>query len=1075
MAGEFPPILVIEASAGSGKTYRLSLEYIARLISLFKGPNETWLCNRPGSGRLLNRILAITFTNKAAAEMKQRIISRLAAFAKAGSTQDLTAGDSLFLEQLCRMTGVSQEAVVNDFARPMLDLIIRRFSDFSIKTIDSLLLSVVRVLSPDLNLPPDYTIEIDSGPALTERSKDFLSLMANREWDKVEQYLLDHAHTTGLPSWTVEQDAIRLIGLFHHQVLRSSTRWNHEEPSRLRANLLEAFGPLKTAFTALLEVMDKDPDRQYLSRTYARDRFLANLRSIHSWSDVEPVLGPTFFKKDDPRVLLKKATPIEYATVFSEAYGHVRACLRVFVEAFSLFRTAHIQSFFSRFEAFWTRANTTLYVEEFSARLHHTLKNWHNALPYLYLKLSDRVRHVLFDEFQDTSEMQFLALAPLIDEVLCTYRDASLFVVGDRKQAIYRWRGGQARLMDDSGLARYLPNALLRAEAPDRDSLDSNYRSRQEIIAFNNRFWRHDTLANYIVPPYGAAVAEHFKNAAQEWPTNPKRTGGLVEVWLQPRAREPEDLPLTEQLHARIYGFIQRALERGYQPADIAILTRTRIEAEPLIQYLAHKQIDTVSQDALLLSSSWAVNEVIALFRFLNFPPDDLHFHLFVSGRLFTSATGFAAEDMTDLAPADRYARKTPLYRRFRRKHKTLWQKWLRPLFQSAGFLSPYDLVHLLNGTFRVHKLHQDASLFLLAFCQMLQEMETQGISSLSGVLDAWDTLAEAGGMPSVDMPADPNRVRIMTQHKAKGLEFPVVIVPVSGSHGKRGQNLFFSETGIYYIAKDYHLLSPKLARIFERERRQQAIDDLNLLYVACTRARDALFLPVVHPHYKDMASWEPGNVATFILSHPLFSGNTDADGCFRSGNLPEKPAATIAPRARELPLPDSPAAGSGFFGRPLCTCRERATGTEDDNRKRGERIHQLLAELPQNSNLDNQTIRDLSARYGLSPQDGDVLARFFATPEVRPFFSSQKQVFCEKEVVHTTETGWSRRRIDRLLVDKQTVWIVEFKTGGKEDIEQYHRQVSGYAEVMAILYPHRDIRGFLLFIDSAEVEEVPC
>jgi ATP-dependent helicase/nuclease subunit A len=457
-------ILKLEASAGSGKTYRLALEYIGRLLLAFAGKGKKTV-DPKRDRELLGSVLAITFTVKAAQEMKVRIIKNLKSFALSGPERELNAAEEEFLGQLANETRLSTEKIIH-LSSDLIELILASYDDFNVKTIDSLMSTMVKVIAPDLNLPADYEIAVDAREELGTQAKTLLADLADSDWPRLEKTLAGLNKTSANAGWKIDEVLGRkLIELFHLRMRQEVAIGNdagtgHES---LPDAMVDDF---KKNLRKLLGIILEEPREGHKNRflngnkvnpslVEAMESFLPGKLDIFR---LEQLLLKTFFKKDDPAEFLKKGAPEPYAARLRAAYEMTRPSQQALILELSRLKTSPQREFFPDFTSAWGRDKKTLFVEEFSQTLAGLFEQWvQEAFPYLYLKMSDRFRNFLFDEFQDTSTLQFKALAPLIDEVLSREKDASLFIVGDRKQAVYRWRGGNSELMDEDRLRLEIP------------------------------------------------------------------------------------------------------------------------------------------------------------------------------------------------------------------------------------------------------------------------------------------------------------------------------------------------------------------------------------------------------------------------------------------------------------------------------------------------------------------------------------------------------------------------------------------------------------------------------------------
>jgi ATP-dependent exoDNAse (exonuclease V) beta subunit len=483
---------------------------------------------------------------------------------------------------------------------------------------------------------------------------------------------------------------------------------------------------------------------------------------------------------------------------------------------------------------------------------------------HAFLKLGSQIRHFLIDEFQDTSRPQWEALLPLLEESLAT--GGSLFYVGDVKQAIYGWRGGDWRLFQEAIAAAFpsVPPEERRAE-----TLVRNYRSLPAIVEFNNGLYclfadkefcrRIATVILGEKAEEGArellaqAIARNFEDVEQEIVPLLQRGGerGTVEVCSFAAA----GAQLQEAVKARLIEQVKEVWERR-QGKGIAVLVRRNADAEAIAAWLMAECIPVVTENSLRMRSSDLIKGLVAFLRFLDYPLDDLACWGALASRLFSGLPGIHPEALEGFLREGMW--QPPLYRALERRLPALAEEYIRPLLTRVGFVTPYDLAREVCERFHLLDRFPEEEVFIQRFFELIFQTETKGERSLSRFLQFWE---EGGREEKIGLPEDISAVRILTVHKAKGLEFPAVFVPFT----------------------NWRLDPPRLAKLregcfvnlkrplpsdLERERMKlminEALEDLNLLYVATTRAEEELHLyetslPALHGQGVDrsyLAAW---------------------------------------------------------------------------------------------------------------------------------------------------------------------------------------------------------------------------
>jgi ATP-dependent exoDNAse (exonuclease V) beta subunit len=1099
-------ILKLEASAGSGKTYCLALEYLGRLLLAFAGKGKRTI-DPKRERELLGSVLAITFTVKAAQEMKGRIVEKLKHFALSNLGHELNASDKEFLAQLADETSLSADRIIS-LSGDLIELVLASYDDFNVKTIDSLMSAMVKVIAPDLALPADYEIAIDAREELETRARALLADLADRDWPRIEKTIASLKKLSANTGWKID-DALgkKLIELFHLSMRQGIPigKGADKEHESLPVVKVDDF---KRNLENLLKILLEEPREGYKNRFLNANKVNPSLvkemeacqRGELDLFSLEQLLMKPFFKKDDPREFLKKGAPEPYATRLSAAYGSTRSCQQELIMELSILKTFPQREFFPDFTTAWNHDKETLFVEEFSQTLARLFEQWvQEAFPYLYMKMSDRFRNFLFDEFQDTSTLQFKALAPLIDEVLSREKKASIFIVGDRKQAIYRWRGGNSELMDEDRLREEIPAIGHLNQEEFSATLGTNWRSCKEIIEFNNTFWDPEAISRIVAEAdLQEAIKANFHASHQELPAGAETAGGYVELSLQVEAEnaakeesgetdgeEEARSAVSGQQLVEIENTIGRLHEHGFKYSEIAVLLRKNDQVRSVVRHLCGKGIASISDQSLMLDSNPRVNEIIAFFKFLDYPPDNLNFFTFVSGGIFLAA----AEEHFPV-DKNKFSEELfinchgPFYKLFQDKFPDCWKGLIEPFFQAVGFLPPYDLFSDITQAFNVYENFSGDTPFLQALGDVLHRSEREGGSSISGFLRHWRKMVEDEETPAVTIPENSTGVRVLTMHQSKGLEFPAVIVPLNDRKGRNDDNLHSDAEGIFYINSAYAQAHPVLKEKYQKENIRSSIDLLNLLYVAFTRAKEALFIPVVvkdkvaaPARSADGLIKKIAKASNAVVRHPLLAWTGDSpDRLYRRGELEKKegkPTKETTPagiRSKKLSTRSWQARYLVFKKADFTECPDRS-GAE-----RGERIHDLLSRLGKVADpgqLD-AWVRQMAASAGWPESDIQAVASYLGRNEVFRLLSGGREVHLEKEVVDNKGAFPEFRRLDRLQVNPDAVQVIDFKTG-KEKSEKYISQMQEYIGAVRPLFPGRRCSGFLLYIDRGEIEEVTC
>ncbi len=604
-----PSFSIYDASAGSGKTYALVKEYLK--IILVAPKNDAY-----------RHILAITFTNKAVHEMKSRIVGSLSEFAKdelSAKAQDLMQDLSIDTElSIIQIKTKSQQIIKH---------IIHNYAAFDISTIDKFTHKVIRAFAHDLNLPMTFEVTLDTENLLIE-AVDAIIAQAGED-DTLTKLLIDFTmeKTDDDKSWDISREILETGKL----VLNEN---NRNEITHFQGKTIEEFIEIKKRLTAACKDLEKETivfAEEVLSliekngidvKSFSRGTFpnhIANIQQgkfnpknkmFHEFDDI------AINKTAKDRAIIENLIP-EFLQILLKVYSTFEKIN--FYKAFlknstplSLLNTVSTEL------AKIQEEQNVLSISEFNAIIHREIQN--QPAPFIYERLGERYRHFFIDEFQDTSEMQWQNLIPLIDNALSGQDDygvkGTLMIVGDPKQSIYRWRGGKAeQFIELSKDKNPFSNPDKRLE-----HLDKNYRSYSQIIEFNNDFFK--LLSNEFEH---LDYKDLYENHSHQ-KTNDK-TGGYVNISFIPKvekadensegSNDEEGLDKTDFYVVATLNTIHKAVQGGFQYKDIVILTRKRSQGIAIANYLTEQGIPLLSSETLMIQNATEVRLIIHLLKYL--------------------------------------------------------------------------------------------------------------------------------------------------------------------------------------------------------------------------------------------------------------------------------------------------------------------------------------------------------------------------------------------------------------------------------------------------------------------------
>ncbi|WP_027368288.1 UvrD-helicase domain-containing protein [Desulfocurvibacter africanus] len=1061
-----PRFIQIRASAGSGKTFALTRRFLELLRASrpFMPPSA---CGAEDpDGFAWPEIMAVTFTNKAATEMKERVVAAL-------------KGRALGLDS------PTAQAWSPELAALFLERILRHYHLLNIRTIDSLLSRLVQMFALDLGLPPDFEAVFDDeelfGPLY-----DAL-LAAARDPSRPEAALLERSMDSLLHLervngfWLQERLRDRLKDVFTH-VLRSPCKplSDATELSALLADYHADFTRVAAEVDAALAADDI--------------KLLANFRKyldycLLSKPEDEPK-DSVYAAKESIVACLPKACQGLAMAEHEQVYARFREQAEAYRTMWTALTGAgRLAPFLDLAQLLLGRLadqerELGLVLASAWPLLASRLLGHDGGVPEAFCRLGVTLRHLLMDEFQDTSRDQWRAVLPLAQE--CLSRGGSLLYVGDVKQAIYGWRGGEARLFEEVGS----DVALMAIAGLEQEELVYNWRSRRQVVEFNNAFFgllessdNARAVAEVLLPDSApedakALLAEDlwrsFAMCRQQVPAKNHDATGLVRVRTVAASSADE---LETETHGLLTSLIEDLRERGRDWAEIAILVRSNAQAALVAGWLLEEGTPVITENSLELASHPLVRQLVAFLAFLDYPLDGLAFWQCLQGEeLFLDACGRSRQEFADwLAGQDT----SSVAWRFRRDFPDLWEAWFAPFLSRAGLMSPYDLVMRALDIFGVLRRRPEDEPFAQRFLEVLHRAEERGFRSLSTFLDFW---RRKGGEERLPMPEHVDAVRILTIHKSKGLEFPVAIVPFH--HWPAGPDHSLAQVGD--PAAGASLLVPmrkELGPQYWQRQCQGLLEQVNLLYVAWTRASEELhaFVPP-----------EGLTRATLVTALDLMlglAGRSEEDALMQVGQPPRRMRQEeVAPLAKlhsaQAVQAETTPANTETLVRWLPRLKVYRHFSADTQygftqSERGNVFHaalEYLVWLGADGDICGEAMESAVAKalslYPLSKdlreQAADELRQglgwFLGLPQAAHWLRNGRP-----ETSLLNEDG-KVLRADLLVELDNELHVIDFKTG--MPASDHREQVLGYMRLVARA-DGRPVRGYLAYLDRRELQEV--
>lgn len=991
---------ILKASAGSGKTYALALEYIRLVVSSDKAD-------------AYRHVLAVTFTNKATEEMKSRILKELAVLAKDPET-------SPYYEELLK---VADKDTLQRRASAQLSGILHDYSSFAVSTIDRFFQQTLRAFSREIGQYASYQVQLDRKAlvdesvdrvldSLTEEDRTLLDWLTRGVKEDLESgrglSLESRLQEVGeslqtLPEGQISFPRERLETLHKHcKQLQEVFPRRAEEAAQKVLQVLKDHGispeeSNRGFLKALYNYLDPEPRSQVKDLTPA---FRNNASDSAKW----------FAKsKDALRLELEGSLegPLDaFCALFDQPYKEYRTARIIQGQLYSLGVADELRQAFVQIQ----KEKNVLSLEDSNTILHGIIDG--TETPFIYEKLGVRFEDFLLDEFQDTSRIQWENFSPLLHNA-----DASGFpslVVGDVKQSIYRWRGSDwdllgSRLQKEFGL----PDKGVKA-------LDQNFRTCRTIVDFNNRFFGF--AAEQLDKALGGPVVSPlYADVAQKACFNDSHPG-----WVEVR--------FTEEQMEEILSTLRDLQEQGAQWGDVAILVRDNRSGADIAARLIQEDIPVVSDDSLFVKTSVTVRRLVSQMSLCDKPdnPEKPSVAGFLAGSLevqipehFHSFTDLAEGLLRDLREADpsRFQAEVP---------------------------------------------------YIQSFMDYLQDWVATGGNNLGAFLRAWEDAD-----PKIASPRTESSVRIMTVHKAKGLEFPFVIFPFAEKVGlyKNTQKWCASGEDVFYV----DLGSGSARTLFEKdyleESRLQAVDNINVFYVAMTRPKYGLKVIAAPPSQSFLKALSGGEVSSWSnLANLLYAFVGGSD--FQAGE--PYPFDTLERKADDSKLletgyPSYPA-GTGsrlkfspeaadYFG------EDGSFGPQASRRIRGNVLHRILSDVLVPEDIPaavEAAVRRGELPSALREETLTLLQERLDSVSGRGWFAPDAQVRSEAAILSPDGGEYRPDRV--ILFPNGSVDIVDYKFGSPEP--GYRRQVERYKALYRQM-GYAPVRGYLWYFQEKAGGEI--
>ena len=1013
---------IYKASAGAGKTHRLTGEYMELLFS---------------KEDAFKHILAVTFTNKATDEMKQRILDELHILSQPARKSD-------YLKRIMLFTG-KDEAWVRNRAKEILVSILHDYTSFRVSTIDKFFQLVMRSFARELGRMATYNVELDRDSVLMRAVDKMFAQLDEPQNAKLLEWLIDYsldAVDKG-SSWNVKGEILKLgnqifseeFKLAKENGSKSFEEITIDDVAALKSRLKEQVNGFKKDLAELA----RQGHRCIHNAGMSEADFKGGSRSpffyfgkmkdiVRGKGDVVPPTA-TFIGLYDNigKWYTGKKCPAEIEAIYGELNEIVGKILALFENGYRSYATALVllsnvnvlgilNDIYAKVVEYCREKNIILLSE--STELLGKIIDGSDT-PFVYEKIGARLDHYMLDEFQDTSYLQWRNFYPLlVNSIGGGHRN---LIVGDVKQSIYRWRGSDWKILKEDIYSQF------REEQLKDETLEFNFRSSVNIIEFNNSFFEYCAAqAQHELALGNNDITTVYSALVQKVPDGRLDNKGYVEVDFI----DSQESDFQEQALELLPQKVQMLLDGGYSQKDIAVLVRTGKDGNAVAEKLLECGYDIISSDSLYISSSFAVQKVVNVLRESDNPQSDSLRIL----RMFQS-------------------------------------------IPSVEQISHYSLYQLCEAVIRetLSDAERKDVAYLQAFLDLVLEFTNSKGTNISQFIKWWD---ESGVKCTISAPDDMDAIRVMTIHKSKGLGFNVVIIPFLSENLDHKTNLYptlwCNHNGLPVPVKyGKGLLETDFAEQYKSEKLASYIDALNTAYVAFTRAKKEMIVFAPVPKEKKSGELSVDSVSDILYMYCKDERELDAEATLALGLSGCEAKGEKSSDKMQL---------QGVFGSSLLEKRTRTAAQSgslqggETIREHGIAMHYVFSLVEHAGDAAAAVARACREGVAICPQDElmELVGKKIESVKEYGWFDEKWKVLNECSIL--TESG-EEKRPDRVLVCGTDAIVIDYKFGAfsHEDtaqMGQYKRQVSRYKELLTRM-GYTNVQGYLWYIAADEIISV--
>ena len=1029
---------IISAAAGSGKTYTLVFYYLKELLGAI-------------NSRSYRQMLALTFTNKAVNEMKARIMEALFDLSKS------TTKDIQLQHQLAQYLKINIE-LLTQRAEKTLRNIVFEYGRFDVITLDKFTHRIVRTFAKEFELPQGFEVVLDSKSILDQVVRAIIDQIGKNEF--ITQLLLELSLSKvnqGM-SWDVQTELDDFAALLLNENdripladLKVKSRETHKADQEQLKNTLKKTEQniinITSKFTELIQEKDLYPE------DFTR-------KILHQHLDL---VRKGLYQKlygNQLEVMLKGEVPIYKKNTEDSKKQIINNLLPKLLSFFlSIKKEVGLYLLIQKTLKYWTPRLILQQIEqgleilqnekeirllgEFNYKISSLVQA--EDVPYIYARLGERYHHYYLDEFQDTSSLQWSNLVPLIGDALesesLSGEKGSLVLVGDPKQAIYRWRGGDImqfiQLLEKKSKPFQIEPWIKRLEV--------NYRSDAEIVLFNNSFFSH--LANILASP---EIQSIYGYESQQQIKNP---GGYVQIKAVPQGGNKEEktpLYVSETIKA-----VEQARGLNYEEKEIAVLVRLKKQSVAICIGLIAHGYNILSSDSLAVRNSNQVQTILAMLNLLIRPNSSAQ-HKIVFDQFWELEGTKRGEYHPTLIGLIHLPTS-----KFFNQINSLFNTNYNP--KKLLGLSLVESVDYIVACFSFINTNDP---FISEFLEDIFEFSRQKGASLSDYLSHWKIQSEKLHLST---PENINSIQVMTIHQAKGLEFPVVILPFMDTplHPNLKEKIWYSfrnspleniQWGWFNFSSEMPLYGIESENLYKEQLLAKQLDAINILYVALTRAKNQLYV-ITQAVKEGQAKTYADFFGSYVnAQQKILNENSPFQlGTSQSAKLPKEEVNI----EKELLID----VGISNKWKENLIVPPNSSNEVFIAQKKGLLIHELLAKIKDKEMLkeviDNEFEGNEQSHSKMQELKA-IINGIIQHPQLKEYFEGHDRVLCEQEIIVPKGPTLRPDRINISPEGKTT--ILDYKTGKPKTEDQ--KQIQVYEEAL-IQIGFQNVESKLVYIDS--------